>query len=335
MKKIIIRSVLGITVLIVGLGVTLFALAPREVFSFNAANQADRLPANSLEFITTQYPDATVLDVDLELTGFEAYLSNGVSVDFRFSGAADYVDISSVRSTYVINPASNSSEDATASSTYEEDGTEDSDIPVSEADLPETVVTFITTNYSNAAIAYAEQDEDGYDVYLASGQELEFDLNGRFISESQRDQYDSDDDDDDDDDDDNDSEVPVDIATLPETILTYVSNNYPDETIVHAERDNDGHEVYLSNGVEIDFDFDGTIEEERDEDDDWDDWNDWDDAIAASELPESILNYLSSEYPGDTIIKAERDEGMYEVTLGTGLELTFDQSGQLIDIDWD
>jgi len=122
---------------------------------------------------------------------------------------------------------------------------------------------------------------------------------------------------------------------FPKQFLTYVSNNYPDETIVHAERDNDGHEVYLSNGVEIDFDFDGTIEEERDEDDDWDDWNDWDDAIAASELPESILNYLSSEYPGDTIIKAERDEGMYEVTLGTGLELTFDQSGQLIDIDWD
>ena len=72
-------------------GVTLYVALPNELFMFSAPTE-ERLPETSLIFLEETFPNAIVLDIDIELTGFEVYLSNGVSVEFGFSGQARYVD---------------------------------------------------------------------------------------------------------------------------------------------------------------------------------------------------------------------------------------------------
>ena len=74
--------------------IALYVLLPNELFRFTAAEQSSRLPQMSLDYIEENFPTATVLDVDIELTGFEVYLSNGVSIEFKFSGTARYIDFS-------------------------------------------------------------------------------------------------------------------------------------------------------------------------------------------------------------------------------------------------
>jgi hypothetical protein len=45
----------------------------------------------------------------------------------------------------------------------------------------------------------------------------------------------------------------IDPATLPQSVKDYVSSNYSDAKITKAESDEDGFEVYLSNGLELVF----------------------------------------------------------------------------------
>ena len=47
------------------------------------------------------------------------------------------------------------------------------------------------------------------------------------------------------------SEVPS--ALVPQQILQYVRNTYPDTKVVKLEKKRNGHEVKLSNGWELEF----------------------------------------------------------------------------------
>lgn len=87
-KRIIISAVLMLALTIA----TIYAVAPKELFRFTANEPSERLPQVSLDFLNENFPNQTVLDVDIELTGFEVYLSNGVIVEFRFSGTARSVE---------------------------------------------------------------------------------------------------------------------------------------------------------------------------------------------------------------------------------------------------
>jgi len=96
--------------------------------------------------------------------------------------------------------------------------------------------------------------------------ELIFDADGKFLGRA--------DDDDNDDKDDEDIEV----SELPQAILDYIATNYPNNTIIEAEREDDNtYEVTLNNGVELEFAADGTFldaeDHNGDDDDDDDDDN--------------------------------------------------------------
>jgi hypothetical protein len=58
----------------------------------------------------------------------------------------------------------------------------------------------------------------------------------------------------------------IDPATLPQAVVDYVEQNYADEKITKAEKDEEGFEVYLTNGLELYFDAEGNFVEAEAED---------------------------------------------------------------------
>ena len=85
---------------------------------------------------------------------------------------------------------------------------------------------------------------------LSNGVELYFNSNGDFLMTGNDDNGGNDD---------NDSSN-IDPASLPQIILDYITQNYPNTTITEAEIESNGnYEVSLSNDVELYFDQDGNF----------------------------------------------------------------------------
>ncbi len=197
--------------------------------------------------------------------------------------------------------------DTTGAFIYKKDDDDDDDyIPVAVSSLPSSIITYVDTNYPNDSIVWAERDDDEYDVYLNSGWELTFDLSGNFI-EAERD------------------EIPVNPADLPANILSYIQQNYPNASIVKAELDDNIYEVYLNNGIELYFSLNGTFLG----------FDVDDQIIPINNLPQVILDYVATNYPNQSIVKAEIDDNMYEVELNNEVELYFDLAGNFLFAEFD
>jgi len=188
---------------------------------------------------------------------------------------------------------------------------------LSEQNYPDPIVSYVSTNYSNNTISamYMKQytdDRTTYDVELNDYRELYFDGNNNYIGM-------------------NDNSINVNVADLPSSISDYITNNYPDNNIVKAEKEiEDGAQVYeitLNNGYELYFSLDGTfLKLEIDSS-----------YVNVDDLPQSILDYITNNYPEANILVVEKDtddgETEYEVYLDNGTELKFNGNGDLTSID--
>tara|TARA_R110002073_G_scaffold242529_1_gene404547 strand:- start:1096 stop:1881 length:786 start_codon:yes stop_codon:yes gene_type:complete len=206
------------------------------------------------------------------------------------------------------------------------------DNAINVATLPQSILDYISTNYPNETIQTSEIEDNGnYEVYLSSNVELIFDTNGDFLGI-------------DDDSNDNYGDTDINPADLPQSILDYVLVNYPNNTITEAEMENNGnYEIELDNDSVLVFDSNGTflgvgVDEDDndgnndDDDDDDDENNDDDQVIDPSTLPQIVLDYISTNYPNETILQAKiESDGDYEVTLNIGLELHFDANGNFLN----
>lgn len=213
------------------------------LFQHDIAIDPALLPAPALALIQSQYAQATIIYAEREEDDDEPYryevkLSNGVELYFDADGNLVYVDYDD----------------------YDYDG----DVYIPADSLPQAILAYLAQHYPGVAIRYAEREGDDdepyrYEVELVNGIELYFDDNGNFLF------ADTDQDDDgygDDGYDDDDIQIPP--SQLPQAILDYISQHYPNVTIVKAEREEDddedyAYEVELSNGVELYFDANGNF----------------------------------------------------------------------------
>lgn len=180
----------------------------------------------------------------------------------------------------------------------------DFDQPIPVSSLPNEITNYISANFPGLTIVWAEIDEDEYEVYLSDGTEVYFDRRGRFL-EVDRDRD------------------AINLANLPQNILSYINTNYPNDSIVEAELDDNFYEVELSSGTELYFDAQGNfLGSEVD-----------DRPVAIGDLPTAITQYVSQNYPNQTIVSAEIDDNMYELELSNGVELYFDLSGNFLYAD--
>lgn len=120
---------------------------------------------------------------------------------------------------------------------------------------------------------------------------------------------------------------PVTFNQLPEGARTFLDTNYQKVKLALATKDDDfirpEFNVVLENGVAIQFDNDGRLEKIASRSGD----------IPAAVIPKQITDIVKSHYPDAYIVEYEVDRKTYEVKLSNRIEITFDSSFRMIEID--
>ena len=120
-----------------------------------------------------------------------------------------------------------------------------SDKPVTAEQIPDPIKAFIEQNFPGQPITYAEKDFElggsKYDVVLVDGSRVEFDadnvwdkIEGTMTN-------------------------PVPTALIPAAIATHIQANFPDAMILKIDKEHDGYEIELANGLELKFNKQGAL----------------------------------------------------------------------------
>jgi hypothetical protein len=141
-------------------------------------------------------------------------------------------------------------------------------------------------------------------------------------------------------------------SSIQQKITAYINENHSGETITEVEIENQIIEVELSGNIELSFDLNGDFlateaENDHDNDNDNDD-NDHDNddnendeneysSLSSSNLSQSvqqkISDYISADYPNDSVTEVEIENQKIEVELSSGIELIFDINGNFVRLD--
>ena len=117
---------------------------------------------------------------------------------------------------------------------------DDNDRPISVSELPEKAQQFIRQHFPNEKVSFAKMERElfdtTYEVIFTSSSKVEFLKNGDWKEVDCK--Y---------------STVPA--AIIPQQIAQYVSQYYPDTSVVQIDRDKRDYEVKLTNGLELTFDL--------------------------------------------------------------------------------
>ncbi|OEY72392.1 PepSY-like domain-containing protein [Salegentibacter salarius] len=111
------------------------------------------------------------------------------------------------------------------------------------SELPEMVSAYVSQLFPNEKIKTVEVDKEDnwetYEVKMSGGTELSFDQNNQPTEIKCK------------------NGIPA--SALPLNIAGYVTKNHPNIKIVEYEMDEEGHEVELENGDELEFDSEGNF----------------------------------------------------------------------------
>lgn len=110
------------------------------------------------------------------------------------------------------------------------------------------ISAWLSEHFSNESIMDMHVDlddqNDAYEVKMSDGSEIEFDVEGQPTSIKSKKGF-----------------WP---EALPENIANYLNNKHKDVKVVEYEKEDDGYEVKLANGIELEFDSTGQFREEDD-----------------------------------------------------------------------
>ena len=121
------------------------------------------------------------------------------------------------------------------------------DKPVVPAQLPQQITAFIQQNFPGQSISFAAKDLEitgwKYDVVLADGTQIDFDTDKMWDKIQCT------------------MSNPVPTALIPALIATHLRTNFPDAMILKIDKDRNGYEVELANGLELKFNQQGALME--------------------------------------------------------------------------
>ena len=107
--------------------------------------------------------------------------------------------------------------------------------------LPDAITAFIKQHFPNATITGVEPDHDHggleYDVYLNDGTQIDFDANNQWEKVE--------------------SMKGVPAFFIPKAIASHVKGSYQNAVITKINKEYNGYEVELNNGIELRFDGSG------------------------------------------------------------------------------
>lgn len=114
---------------------------------------------------------------------------------------------------------------------------------IAKNDIRPAIVNYVKKHFPKAEITKAVLDKDHqneeYEIYLSDNTKLEFniDLGIEKI----------------------DGKSALPNSVVPQVILDYVAKNYPSAKVMEWEKNKTGQEVKLTDGTELNFDFDGNF----------------------------------------------------------------------------
>lgn len=120
---------------------------------------------------------------------------------------------------------------------------------------------------------------------------------------------------------------PVTVNSLPVAARQIITKHFSAKKVALAKKESGlvsrSYDVVFTDGSKIEFDKKGA----------WTEISSRRSAVPSALVPAAIRNYVKGHYNGNNIVKIERDGSKYEVGLSNGLELTFNNKFQLIDVD--
>ena len=120
---------------------------------------------------------------------------------------------------------------------------------------------------------------------------------------------------------------PVDFKKLPVAAQTFINTNYAGVAVLYSVKDDDlvlpDYTVMLQNGVKIQFSNGGELESIKVQEG----------AVPAGVVPVQITDYVKTAYPGVIIKEYDVDKNSHEVKLSNRLEIKFNRSFQVVEID--
>lgn len=119
----------------------------------------------------------------------------------------------------------------------------DDDYAIQFAQLPQVSQTFVQTHFNGVNVVLSMRDSHSFEVRFEDGSEVEFDYAGNWKEVDCK--YKS---------------VPASVLKLvPAGIQTYVSANFPQAIITKINLKVWGYEVELNNGLDVEFNREGTF----------------------------------------------------------------------------
>jgi len=113
----------------------------------------------------------------------------------------------------------------------------------------------------------------------------------------------------------------IDPSQLPEGAHTFLKEHFPNETIIRASKDwehgEKGFEVWLSNGIEVEFWKDGSYREV----------DGHGKPIPTAYIPAAITDYVKMKYPNEKITHIDWGHKDLDVDLTNKIDLEFDKNG--------
>ena len=120
-----------------------------------------------------------------------------------------------------------------------------SDKPVTADQLPAPITAFIQQHFPGQTISFAKKDVEitgsQYEVVLADGTQIDFDSDDVWDKIQCT------------------MTNPVPTALIPAPIVTHLQANFPDAMILKIDKERNGYEVELANGLELKFNQQGAL----------------------------------------------------------------------------
>ena len=110
---------------------------------------------------------------------------------------------------------------------------------------------------------------------------------------------------------------------LPQAAQTLLKQYFADKMPLIVTVDWDDYTVMYDSGEKVEFDKQGN----------WKDFDCRSSQVPSALIPEQIKTHIRTTFPGTTIIKLDRNRRGYEVKLNNGLEVEYNRTFQVIDID--
>lgn len=124
-----------------------------------------------------------------------------------------------------------------------------------------------------------------------------------------------------------DNDKPISINQLPTKAQTFISTYFKSHKVALVKQETElfykSFDVVFTNGDKLEFDKTG----------EWTEVQCRQNEVPTQIIPETIRNYVKTNYPDIQILQIERDKKEYEIKLSNHWEIKFDSQMRVIDID--